>query len=250
MEEEDEDLAAAIAMSMGDGSAPASPPPTVPSTATAVAATAHGEDQEATIIRRVIPADNSCLFNAVGYALEGGAKDRGMALRETAAALVLSAPGRWGEAELGRSCEEYADWIQDTQHWGGGIELAVLSEHFGTELAAFDCQTARVHVFGQDKGYRQRALFIYDGIHYDVLVRQLFAAAPPELDVTLFDVNDEVAMAQAKALAVQAQSALRFTDTSRFTLRCVVCQKGLVGQEEAVLHAKATGHANFAEFRS
>ena len=30
-----------------------------------------------------------------------------------------------------------------------------------------------------------------------------------------------------------------FTDVANFTLRCVVCQKGLTGQSDAVEHAKA-----------
>ena len=25
-------------------------------------------------------------------------------------------------------------WIRDPEHWGGGIELAVLAEHYSTEL--------------------------------------------------------------------------------------------------------------------
>ena len=48
--------------------------------------------------------------------------------------------------------------------------MAVLSEHYSTELVAFDCQTAKAHVFGEGKGYKQRVFLIYDGVHYDVLV--------------------------------------------------------------------------------
>jgi len=192
-------------------------------------------------VRRVIPADNSCLFNAVARALEGGAMDRAQQLRETVAALVLSDPVRWTEAELdGRSPDDYADWIQDDQHWGGGIELAVLSEHYGTEIAAFDCQSGRVDIFGQGRGYRQRAMLIYDGIHYDLLVKQLFDGAPSTLDVTLFDVADEDAVAKAKAVAEEAKQKRQFTDVAGFTLRCNVCQKGLVGMQQAQEHAKQT----------
>uniref|UniRef100_A0A7N2M8F0 OTU1-like C-terminal C2H2-type zinc finger domain-containing protein n=1 Tax=Quercus lobata TaxID=97700 RepID=A0A7N2M8F0_QUELO len=41
----------------------------------------------------------------------------------------------------------------------------------------------------------------------------------------------------------------RFTDTANFTLRCGVCQIGVIGQKEAVEHAQATGHVNFQEYR-
>ena len=56
-------------------------------------------------------------------------------------------------------------------------------------------------------------------------------------------------MAEAAALARRAQQAGKFTDTARFTLRCLVCQRGLTGQAEAVAHAKASGHTNFSEFK-
>ena len=52
----------------------------------------------------------------------------------------------------------------------------------------------------------------------------------------------------AVSLAREAQAARQFTDTSQFALRCLVCQKGLVGQEDAVKHATETGHQNFSEY--
>eukprot|EP00928_Gymnodinium_smaydae_P036323 TRINITY_DN2540_c0_g1_i1.p2 TRINITY_DN2540_c0_g1~~TRINITY_DN2540_c0_g1_i1.p2 ORF type:complete len:209 (-),score=51.93 TRINITY_DN2540_c0_g1_i1:47-673(-) len=175
-------------------------------------------------------------------------KDRAPSLRETVAAIVLSAPDQWSEAMLGKPSDEYAEWIQDGQKWGGGIELAILADHYEAEIAAFDCQSLRVDIFGQGKGYKKRALLIYDGIHYDVLVRQPYIGAPASADVGIFDVNDEVAMAEARAVAEEAKRTRNFTDTANFTLRCLVCQKGLVGQADAVEHAKSTGHTNFAEY--
>ena len=101
------------------------------------------------LVRRVVPADNSCLFVAVALALEGGDRSRAAALREVVASAVLADPERFYEAVLGRPPQEYVRWIRDPEHWGGGIELAVLAEHYGTELAAVDCQTQRVDLFGQ-----------------------------------------------------------------------------------------------------
>ena len=77
----------------------------------------------------------------------------------------------------------------------------------------------------------------------------LFADAPAELDVSVFDVSDASALEQARAVAAEARAARQYTDTSSFTLRCLVCQKGLVGEKGAQEHAKATGHINFAEYR-
>ncbi|MQL96899.1 hypothetical protein Taro_029579 [Colocasia esculenta] len=40
-----------------------------------------------------------------------------------------------------------------------------------------------------------------------------------------------------------------YTDTANFTLRCGVCQIGVIGEKEAVEHAQATGHVNFQEYK-
>ena len=51
------------------------------------------------------------------------------------------------------------------------------------------------------------------------------------------------------AMVERAQKAGKFTDTANFTLKCLVCQRGLKGEAEAVEHAKSTGHTNFSEFK-
>ena len=199
-------------------------------------------------VRRVVPSDNSCLFNAVAHLLEGGRKDRAPALREVVASAVLADGESYCEAVLGQPPAKYAEWIRKSEHWGGGIELAVLAQHYKTELAAFDIQSMRVDTFGSGNGYSQRAFLLYDGIHYDACVKSLFAGAPEELDLSLFESSDELAMAGVREL-VAAQNKLRkFTDTANFALRCLVCQKGLTGEKDALEHAKATGHQNFGEY--
>ena len=57
------------------------------------------------------------------------------------------------------------------------------------------------------------------------------------------------AAAEGRALTRRAQQAGKYTDTASFTIRCLVCQRGLTGEKEAVEHAKATGHTNFSEFK-
>lgn len=46
----------------------------------------------------------------------------------------------------------------------------------------------------------------------------------------------------------QAHQARQYTDTATFTLRCGVCQIGVRGEQEALQHAKQTGHQNFSEY--
>lgn len=54
-------------------------------------------------------------------------------------------------------------------------------------------------------------------------------------------------MQQAQQLAMEAKSSRQFTDVNRFSLKCIQCECLLVGQTEAQLHAKTTGHTNFGE---
>lgn len=206
--------------------------------------------EEERLVRRVIPADNSCLFAAIAHALGGaaGRRERADGLRRIVADTVLADGERFSEAMLGSPPQEYARWILNPDHWGGGIELAILSEHFRTEIAAFDVQTQRVDCFGQEGGGTQRICLLYDGIHYDLIVKTLFEGAPEELDVSCFSTADEGVMAEARKLVKQQHDARQFTDTASFTLRCLVCQKGLVGEAEALAHAKETAHTNFAEY--
>ena len=80
-------------------------------------------------------------------------------------------------------------------------------------------------------------------------MRTPFADAPAEFDQAVFEVWDEAVMAEGRALAQRAQQAGKYTDTANFTIRCLVCQRGLTGEAEAVAHAKTTGHTNFCEFK-
>ncbi|KAL3333531.1 hypothetical protein AABB24_033549 [Solanum stoloniferum] len=119
---------------------------------------------EGSIVRRVIPSDNSCLFNAVGYVMD---RDRNKA-----------------------------------------PELRQMSPAEG---------------------------------------------APEEFDQTIFSVQRDGTVGPAERLALNLvkdqQRKRSYTDTANFTLRCGVCQIGVIGQKEAVEHAQATGHVNFQEYK-
>ncbi|XP_076862795.1 ubiquitin thioesterase OTU1 [Brachyhypopomus gauderio] len=197
--------------------------------------------------RRVVPADNSCLFTSVNYVVEGGVYDPACAaeMRGLIAQIVASDPAAYSEAVLGKSNDEYCAWIRREDTWGGAIEVSILSKFYQCEICVVDTQTVRVDRFGEDAGYRKRVLLIYDGIHYDPLQRvDPGSDAAPQ---TVFPAADDVILAQALELADEARRKRQYTDVNRFALRCMVCQTGLVGQREAREHAKETGHTNFGE---
>ncbi|KAK9839310.1 hypothetical protein WJX81_006947 [Elliptochloris bilobata] len=278
-EDEDEDLARAIAASLGQelpprtGPAPASdsdiaacgaasagptrasgaaagPPAAArPQQQAAPTEVALSEGSGAAIARRIIASDNSCLFNAVGYVMEGS-RSKAAELRRVIAAAVAGDPEMYSEAFLGRPNADYCRWILSQDKWGGAIELSILSRHYERELAAYDVQTKRCDVYGQDSGYPQRGMLIYDGLHYDALALAAFPGAAEELDVTMLEAGPLLTLAERAAaeLVSKAHEARQFTDIGNFTLRCGVCQVGVRGEKEAMEHAKVTGHSNFSEY--
>ncbi|KAI4388188.1 hypothetical protein MLD38_000541 [Melastoma candidum] len=207
---------------------------------------------DGTITRRVIPSDNSCLFNAAGYVMEHD-KHKAADLRQVIAATVASAPEKYSEAFLGKPNGEYCNWILDPEKWGGAIELSILASYYGREIAAYDIQTTRCDLYGQEMKYSERVMLIYDGLHYDALVMSPAEGAPEEFDQTIFEVRKDGTIGPVEQLArnfvLDQHRKRKFTDTANFTLRCGVCQIGVVGQKEAVEHAQATGHVNFQEYR-
>ncbi|XP_011009064.1 PREDICTED: ubiquitin thioesterase OTU1-like [Populus euphratica] len=96
-------------------------------------------------------------------------------------------------------------------------------------------------------------MLIYNGLHYDALAMSPFEGAPEEFDQTIFGVQNDRTIGPAKGHALnlvkEQQRKRSYTDTANFTLRCGVCQIGVIGQKEAVEYAQATGHVNFQEYR-
>jgi ubiquitin thioesterase OTU1 len=201
------------------------------------------------IVRRAVADDNSCMFNAVGYCLQ---HSRALAtqLRQVVVDAVNANQETWSEGVLGRSNADYQRWIALPSSWGGGIELAILSSHAGVEIQAADIQTCRVDRYGEDRGYQERILLVYDGLHYDALALAPSADAPEDFDTTVLPLVDAELDAAMAVLVKAHHDAHSFTDTAKFSLRCLACREGLTGQAEAVAHAQRTGHASFGEYDS
>ncbi|XP_054979951.1 ubiquitin thioesterase OTU1-like [Sorex araneus] len=199
------------------------------------------------LCRTSVPADNSCLFTSVYYILEGGVLNPACApeMRRLIAQIVTSDPDFYSEAILGKTNQEYCDWIRRDDTWGGAIVISILSKFYQSEICIVDTQTVRIDHFGEDVGYSKRVVLIYDGINYDPLQHSFPDPDIPPL--TIFSSNDNIVLVQALELADEARRKRQFTDVNRFTLRYMVCQKGLTGQAEAREHAKETGHTSFGE---
>ncbi|ESO99484.1 hypothetical protein LOTGIDRAFT_186849 [Lottia gigantea] len=200
------------------------------------------------LTRKVVPANNSCLFTSVNAAMTGGFVDLSCAqqLRQLIAGVVMSDPLTYCEAMLGKSNSDYCKWIMNEESWGGGIEISILSKYYQIEIDVVDTQSGRIDRFGEDGNYAERVLLIYDGIHYDFLI--LDACVPSIPPQSKFKTSDPTILAQALELGEEAKQRRQFTDVGNFMLRCLVCQKALKGSNEAQEHAKQTSHINFGEY--
>ena len=199
------------------------------------------------LMRRIVPANNSCLFTSVYFALSGGEYNDsiGAALRQIIADTVAADRETYNEAFLGKPNREYCTWILNEDHWGGGIELSILSKYYGIEMVAIDTQNVRLNRFGEDMNYQQRILLIYDGIHYDPLMWEPLDNNQPIQ--TVFPITNDSILEMALEIAREAKASRQYTDIQNFTLRCLSCNANLTGNAQARAHAKETGHINFGE---
>ncbi|GAC76277.1 OTU-like cysteine protease [Moesziomyces antarcticus T-34] len=205
---------------------------------------------------KVVPDDNSCLFNSIGFLFEQrlGA-DICSGLRSTVADAIRSNPSTYPDIVLGQPREAYISKILNPQTWGGAIELSILAEHFGVELTSVDVASGTIHRFGEDKNFENRGIVIYSGIHYDAVALIDRPGASLDRGTTVFpnlsavgvEVDEDPVLAAAKQLAQQLKQRRYYTDTASFSLRCKTCGTKLTGEKHAVEHAKSTGHGDFGE---
>jgi len=200
------------------------------------------------VLKRVIPDDNSCLFHAVSYVLANKAINISNDLRKLVARQIALDPIEYNEAILGKNPSEYQRWIQQSNSWGGSVELNIFAHHYKCEIMAYDVTRKRGNCFAEDKGYLQRVYLIYDGIHYDCLVWNLLPDNPSQdFDITVFNTKDTAVAEEFQKYMEKEHSSGRFVDEYNYTLKCNDCGQKLIGNKEAVAHAKATGHTNFGQ---
>ena len=203
-----------------------------------------------TLVLRVMPDDNSCMFRALSSAVMGSL-DGMTELRAVVARVIQENPELYGEGILQKSPDDYCRWIQMETSWGGGIELSILSQEFGVEICSINVQDLRIDRFNEGKP--TRCILVYSGIHYDTIALNPSsppfrkADAPPDFDVKVFDSSDDSLLEKAQELCKVLQSKHYFTDTAGFSIKCNDCGWIGTGEMGATQHARETNHYNFGE---
>jgi hypothetical protein len=100
------------------------------------------------LIRKIIPADNSCLFNSINYAMNNNINEPSI-MRELISVEIKSNPELYNTAILEKDPYDYCDWIMRDDTWGGGIELSILSKCFQLIIAVVDIKNLAIEYFGE-----------------------------------------------------------------------------------------------------
>lgn len=124
------------------------------------------------LLKHIVPADNSCLFSSIFFVLNGRVDETGTIvplMRQIIAETISRETEQFSEAMLGKPNGEYCKWIQNDKSWGGAIEVSILSNYYGMEIAVVDTINGIINRFGEDQQYPHRVFLLFDGIHYDPL---------------------------------------------------------------------------------
>jgi ubiquitin thioesterase OTU1 len=197
-----------------------------------------------TLVLRIMPDDNSCLFRAIASAIMPGL-DTMNELRSVVAQTIQANPDVYSKAVLdNKDPDDYCRWIQTEDAWGGQIELNIISNHFEIEICSIDVQGLRIDRYNE--GRPKRCIVVYSGIHYDTIALSPFDS-PPEFDNKTFDTTDDVVLSSALELCQMLKGKGYYTDTAAFKIRCKQCGAICIGEMGATEHASKTGHYDFDE---
>jgi ubiquitin thioesterase OTU1 len=58
--------------------------------------------------------------------------------------------------------------ISSDDSWGGGIELAILTQEYEIEICVINTECGgRIDYFGEDRHFPYRVFLLYNNLHYD-----------------------------------------------------------------------------------
>jgi ubiquitin thioesterase OTU1 len=81
------------------------------------------DPQQKNVKRKVVAANNSCLFASISFLFEGHSLAKAAELRQLAADVISSDPTTYSEVLLGKSNNDYVKWLRKDTSWGGVCSL-------------------------------------------------------------------------------------------------------------------------------
>ena len=190
------------------------------------------------IKKKDIPADNSCLFNAINFAVNQNINSPDV-IRGIITSEIKSNPAQYTSAILGKDPEDYCKWILNKETWGGGIELAILSKYFQIQIGVVDIQFITIEYFGH---FDKCIYLLYNNVHYDVFYKEENGKI-----TGVFDSNDQKVKNEIMDICLDLQKHAIYVDSTLFSIECMQCGLFMHGQNDVIEHTKKTGHINFKE---
>ncbi|KAI2471170.1 OTU-domain-containing protein [Annulohypoxylon bovei var. microspora] len=214
-------------------------------------------ETNSTLVLRVMPDDNSCLFTAVGGALRGlrSGPDEffsAQSLRRLVVDHIRANPEKYNAVILGKSPAAYCANMLRPDVWGGDIELSAISEVFALEISVVDVKTGNLYGIGEGNDYDMRCVLVYSNVHYD-RVAEIFVEGQEvmEFDVTRWAVDgSEHVIEHTREMCRKLKEEHHYyTDTSDFVIMCNECRWIGQGQKALAEHAMQTGHSDISEIK-
>ena len=196
-------------------------------------------------VRRSVPNDNSCLFYAVAYLVDGpdAVSDATQKeLRRVCADAATADPDPEARAVLlGSPVDEYAEWIQKPHNWGGEHEIIALANHFRRRICVVSADATLCY---GDKG--PTIYILYTGTHYDPLVGLSDGAETPQF----LDGAGAAFEAAARDIAVRHREKVARRDASEkiYRIRCCGCGAKLVDSDAFQAHCGEVEHGDAFAF--
>jgi len=108
-------------------------------------------------VRREMPPDNSCLFHSAALVLSTKKETlTASSVRSLLCSLLLNNPSAYPPSLLeDHTPAQYSQLLLTPEYWGGAVELAILAQHFQTQIIAFDYIHLREDEFGYDQDYKR-----------------------------------------------------------------------------------------------
>ena len=199
-------------------------------------------------IRRLVDADNSCLFSSIAYLTNRENYNESSSLIYRNMIVEYLHNNEFEDALLDLPKPYYISEISNTNKWGGGIEIKIFSEIFKMQIAVVDAQTNRIDLFGQDQNYENIIFILYTGIHYDPLVMNFDETMESESDITIFKTSDKDILNKFKDFCKTFTEKGDFVDIGNILLlECTDCQEKFMNKVSATQHANKEDHWNFKQ---
>lgn len=181
------------------------------------------------MLRQRIPNDNSCLFTAVDFLVQGGRFVSGAAtlLRQECISHIRRHPEEFTSLRLdNKPVDEYCEWLQDEFSWGGENEILILSVLKKVQIVVIPLDSLVPLVYSPSS-YDGKIYLMYTGQHYDAFVQPLVGEGSGDIHIrTVFPVDST------------STTNTTTTDTDEATVAAVTCAREHVNEWERQLRQR------------